>query len=210
MKPRKFRNKYRVDSTRKPNWDYRRPGAYYITLVTKNRVRFFGSIVKRKPNSENEMRLSELGKLAEKFWQEIPLHFPFVELGNFVIMPDHMHGMLIIKSIPEINLNTISPRELETSPDLLVNDRKFEVNNDSNLRANANTIREKMASISPKYGSISTVVRSFKSAVSKFAHRINPDFKWHTNYHDYVVLTKNVYQNMQRYTLNNPKNWGKK
>lgn len=206
MKPRKFRNKYRVDSTRKPNWDYRRPGAYYITLVTKNRIHFFGSIVKRIPNSDYEMHLSELGKLAEKFWQEIPLHFPFVELGNFVIMPDHMHGMLIIKNNLEIKSNITVSKEEETS----FNSNVFEPNFESIQRTNTCSIREKMASISPKYGSISTVVRSYKSVVSKFAHMVNPDFYWHSNYHDYVVLSRNAYDNMQRYTLNNPKNWGKK
>ncbi|MCZ2480837.1 transposase [Aquirufa nivalisilvae] len=206
MKPRKFRNKYRVDSTRKPNWDYRRPGVYYITLVTKNRIHFFGSIVKRIPNSDNEMHLSELGKLADKFWQEIPLHFPFVELGNFVIMPDHMHGMLIIKNNPEIKSNITVSKEEETS----FNSNVFEPNFESIQRAYTCSIRENMASISPKYGSISTVVRSYKSVVSKFAHMINPDFDWHSNYHDYVVLSRNAYDNMQRYTLNNPKNWGRR
>lgn len=100
IKPRKFRNKYWVDTTRKRDWDYRRPAAYYITIVTKNRIPFFGSIIKSQDASDSKMQLSELGKLAEKFWREIPSHFPFVELGNFVIMPDHLHGMLIIKNYP--------------------------------------------------------------------------------------------------------------
>ena len=42
------------------------------------------------------MHLNELGVLAEKYWAEIPEHFPYVELGNFVIMPNHMHGILIL------------------------------------------------------------------------------------------------------------------
>lgn len=77
-------------------------------------------------------------------------------------------------------------------------------------RTKKGTTNAYMSSISPKYGSISSIVRSYKSAVSKFAHKITPDFGWHSNYHDYVVLNKRSFDNMQRYTLNNPKNWRKK
>ena len=86
----KFKNKYRISSTRLQNWDYASNGAYFITICTKNREHYFGEI------KNKEMQLTETGKLAETYWMEIPEHFPFVTLGNFVIMPNHMHGILII------------------------------------------------------------------------------------------------------------------
>ena len=89
----KFKNKYRIPSTRLQTWDYSKNGAYFITICTQNREHFFGNI------QNGTMQLSEIGKLAEQYWLEIPKHFPFIELGNFVVMPNHFHGILIINNI---------------------------------------------------------------------------------------------------------------
>lgn len=86
----KFQNKYRIPSARLQTWDYANNGAYFITICTQNREHFFGNI------KNGIMQLSEIGKLAAQFWHEIPNHFPMVELGNFVVMPNHIHGILII------------------------------------------------------------------------------------------------------------------
>ncbi|MBL0303439.1 MAG: glucose-6-phosphate dehydrogenase [Cytophagaceae bacterium] len=87
----KYKNKYRIPSARLRGYDYASEGAYFITICTHNREHFFGEI------AEGKMQLNEIGILAEKYWAEIPDHFPDVELGNFVIMPNHTHGILIIK-----------------------------------------------------------------------------------------------------------------
>jgi len=86
----KYKNKYRIPSTRLQNWDYGWNGAYFITICTHNREHYFGEIVNKK------MKLSEIGIAAEKYWHEIPQHFPFVKLGAFVVMPNHIHGIIII------------------------------------------------------------------------------------------------------------------
>lgn len=97
----KFKNKYRIPSARLQNWDYGTNGAYFITICTQNREHFFGEIV------DGQMQLNELGQLAEKYWLEIPQHFPFIELGNFVVMPNHTHGILIIdKNANDSNVET--------------------------------------------------------------------------------------------------------
>ena len=88
---KKYRNKYRIKSIRLPNWDYGWNGSYFITICTQNRKHFFGEIVNSK------MQLSEIGMFAEKYWYVIPQHFPFVKLGAFVVMPNHIHGIIIIK-----------------------------------------------------------------------------------------------------------------
>ena len=85
-----YKNKYRIKSIRLPNWDYGWNAAYFITICAKNRIHYFGKI-------ENEkMILTDIGKSAEKYWYEIPEHFPFVKLGEFVVMPNHIHGIIII------------------------------------------------------------------------------------------------------------------
>jgi len=63
-------------------------GRYFITICTKNREYYFGEIIDIK------MILSEIGKIAHKYWQEIPNHFSFAQLDKFVIMPNH-NGIFI-------------------------------------------------------------------------------------------------------------------
>ncbi|MBL7732965.1 MAG: transposase [Chitinophagaceae bacterium] len=86
----KFQNKYRIESARLASWDYRWPGAYFITICTKNREHFFGSVINQ------QMQLSKIGELAHSCWTEIPAHAMNILLGEFVIMPDHVHGIIII------------------------------------------------------------------------------------------------------------------
>jgi REP element-mobilizing transposase RayT len=87
----KYRNKYRIASVRLQNWDYGTNGAYFITICTAHRRHYFGEIVQRK------LKASGSGVLARQYWIEIPNHFSFIELGNFVVMPNHVHGILIIE-----------------------------------------------------------------------------------------------------------------
>ena len=84
----KHTNKYRIKSTRLQNWDYGYNDAYFITICTKKREHYFGEI------SDGKMKLSEIGKMAEKYWHEISEHFSFVILHNHIIMPNHDHGII--------------------------------------------------------------------------------------------------------------------
>jgi putative transposase len=84
----KYRNRYRIASTRLQTWDYSKDAAYYITICTKNRECCFGTI------SSGKMHLSHLGILADVFWHEIKNHANNVDLGAFVVMPNHIHGIL--------------------------------------------------------------------------------------------------------------------
>lgn len=89
----RFKNKYRVSSTRLKNWDYASKGYYFITICTKNRRYFLGNII------DGKMRSTKIGKMVEQCWQEIPNHFPFVSLDEYVVMPNHIHGILVINKV---------------------------------------------------------------------------------------------------------------
>jgi REP element-mobilizing transposase RayT len=185
----KFQNKYRIPSARLKNWDYGNNGAYFITICTQNRDHFFGEII--SVVDENEMQLNEIGKLAERFWAEIPNHFPFVELGNYVIMPNHIHGILII------NKKNIVDDIVET------------------LQCNVSTVnatetinkKELMADISPKSGTISTIIRSYKSILTKNAHFIHADFEWQARFHDHIIRNSESFERIQNYIETNPELW---
>lgn len=181
--PKKFNNKYRVDSARLKNWDYRKNGAYFVTICTANRKHYFGEIVDK--GISNEMILSDVGLLAEKYWVEIPKHFPFIELGNFVVMPNHLHGILIINNLETLQCN------VSTESKMKIGDEKTQFFSD----------------ISPKSGSISTIIRSYKSIVSRESKLINPKFKWQSRFHDAIIRNSISFERIQNYIENNPLNW---
>ncbi len=177
----KFLGKYRIGSIRAQWWNYSNNGAYFITICTQNRSPFFGEIVDEK------MILSESGKIAQKCWDEIPVHFPFVKLGSFVVMPDHVHGIIFIEN----NLDDGNGRFVacnESSP-------------------NKNQI---MSDKSPKKGSLSSIVRSYKSAVSRFSKEIDQSFKWQSKYHDIIIQDNQALENISKYIEDNVKNWKNK
>jgi len=90
----KFQNKYTIKSTRLKNHNYTQAGLYFVTICTRDKEHFFGEIKK------GGMILNDIGKIAHQFWQEIPQHFLFVNLDQFVIMPNHVHGIIEILKNP--------------------------------------------------------------------------------------------------------------
>jgi len=86
-----YHEKYRIKSIRLPNWDYSRPGYYFVTICTKNKQCYFGDII------DDKMVLNELGYITKKYLSEIPKHFPFVFLDCYIIMPNHVHLVICIK-----------------------------------------------------------------------------------------------------------------
>ena len=91
----KYQNKYRIPSARLQTWNYGSNAPYFVTICTHGRECFFGNIVET-PKLGVSNTLSPIGQLAQKYWAEIPNHFPFVKLGAFVVMPNHVHGIIII------------------------------------------------------------------------------------------------------------------
>jgi len=82
------------------NYDYSQSGAYFITICTKQKQCIFGDI------KNGQMRFNALGAIADKYWQEIPQHFPNIALDVYTIMPNHLHEILwIIESSENGNKN---------------------------------------------------------------------------------------------------------
>ena len=93
---------YRRRSIRLPRFDYTQQGAYFVTMCTLNRDCLFGEIVNR------EMRLNDIGRVAQMMWEEIPTHFPQVETDAYVVMPNHVHGVIVIAG-PNVGVSHASP-----------------------------------------------------------------------------------------------------
>ena len=179
----RFRDKYRIKSARIRNWDYRWNASYFVTICTGDRKCCFGEI-------ENKMvKLSEIGILADKFWSEIPVHFQYVKLDEYIIMPNHIHGILIIDK-PDDSVEALHATSLPEYCNA--------IDKNKNL---------KMANISPKKGSLATIIRSYKSIVTKNARIIHPDFAWQSRFHDHIIRDQKSLDNIRVYIKENPEKW---
>ena len=192
----KFKNKYRISSARLQSWDYSNNGAYFITICTQNRNHFFGKI------QNQEMHLSEIGKLAEKYWLEIPEYFPFVEVGSFVVMPNHFHGILIIN---KLNIDST----VETRFIASVNNDGVDDQNKTRLIV---SLPGKMGGFSADNNpmltdSISKIIRWYKGRCSFECRKLDPNFGWQSRFHDHIIRNANAFVNIQNYIANNPAKW---
>jgi len=88
-----YKNRYRIESSRLKGYDYSCNALYFITICAKDFFPYFGEI-----NPDKILILKEPGEIAKKFWLEIPNHFRFVKLDEFIIMPDHIHGIINIRN----------------------------------------------------------------------------------------------------------------
>lgn len=86
----------RKNSLRKPDTDYTQSGSYFVTICTQKRRYSLGSI------HQATMYQSQLGQLAQKYWQQIPVHYSTVRLDDFVVMPNHLHGLVVLDDSPNI------------------------------------------------------------------------------------------------------------
>jgi putative transposase len=104
----KYQNKYRIPSARLQGYDYGQNGAYFITICTKNRIHYFGEIISSFDSETQNIAFdsetqniaslqgTSIGIIANEYWSKIQGHFPFVILDEFVVMPNHVHGILVI------------------------------------------------------------------------------------------------------------------
>jgi len=102
----RFRNKYRIPSTRLKGFDYSRNGFYFITICTHNHQWLFGDVVNVPVDNSNmpQIILSDAGKIVLDCWYDLPNHYPNIFLDEFVVMPDHVHGIIKIENQPNIKM----------------------------------------------------------------------------------------------------------
>ncbi len=187
--------KHHRRSIRLPNYDYSQSGLYFITICTHNRECLFGDVV------DGKMILNEFGNVAQQCWLEIPQHFEHVELDAFVVMPNHVHGIIVIKNDGTQNAGAIQ-----------------NVGENNNVGARHHNVGARHAVPlqfeqfgKPVPGSIPTIIRSYKSAVSKQINQIRQTRGipvWQRNYYEHIVRDEMDLHRIRQYIMDNPKNWG--
>ena len=176
-------------SIRLKEYDYSQAGAYFITICTHQREHIFGEIV------DGVMEINEFGQIAQEEWLKTALIRGEIDLGEFVIMPNHFHGIIwIVDGRGTARCRGTARRAPtgglgETSADFAPTHEQFG---------------------KPVVGSIPTIVRAFKSAVSR---RINLALctpgnpVWQRNYWEHIIRDDQDLYNAQAYILNNPTQW---
>jgi putative transposase len=183
----KFQNKYRISSARAQWWDYSAIGAYFITICTAEHIHYFGQI------HNGKMELSEIGEIAMQCWHEIPNQFLFSKLNAFVIMPNHVHGILVIDRRDAINRVFVATK-----------------NNDPNCRDAMNRVStggitgENNPMLS---NNLSRIIRWYKGRTTFFVRKTNAGFAWQTRFWDHIIRDDDEYLRIKNYIETNPEFW---
>ena len=178
----KFQDQFRVPSARLKNWDYGKNGAYFITICIHNKEFLFGEVVEK--NNHAKFKANKLGELAEIYWLEIVKQFPYVELGNFVIMPNHVHGILIINKPVETRFIASLLNTSSSSSGVIPDNKNPMLNN-----------------------SISRIIRWYKGRCSFEIRKIKKEFSWQSRFYEHIIKDSESFEKIQDYILKNPQTW---
>lgn len=160
-------------SVRLRDYDYSREGAYFITICTINRSTILGKI-------ENvNMILSPIGNIAQNLLARIPDHHPGIEIDQFIIMPNHLHGIIVITK-----------------------------NMESHRRGLINQTPTKWILMQNPAQTLGKIIRRFKAKASYIIHEAGfVDFGWQRNYYDHIIRNDKELNKIREYIMNNPRKW---
>ena len=164
-------------SIRLKGYDYSQPGAYFVTIVAHNRDCLFGRIMNKK------MVMSKFGSIVEKEWRKTSKIRKEIELDTFIIMPNHLHGIIVI--LPSVGATGVGTPllRLHWSP---------------------------LPLSGPEPKSLGAIMAGFKSAVTKqinIIRGIQGVSVWQRNYYDRIIRNEDELINIREYISNNPTQW---
>ncbi len=191
----RFQNKYRIPSTRLQNWDYGWCGMYFVTICTARREHSFGEI------ENGTMHLSPVGVIADVLWHELKNHFDNIELDAFVVMPNHIHGIVAI--------NNNGDNDETTTTNTVDGIRTVETTHALSLQPQPQSAKTIGQQRFQHQGSktLSSIIGAYKSAVSRHSHRLGYDFAWQSRFYDNIIRNNDALNRIQDYIHNNPNNW---
>lgn len=193
--------KHHRHSIRLKGYDYSRPGAYFVTICVKNRECLFGEI------RNGKMMLNDFGRIIDYHWQRIPSHFQNAQLDEFVVMPDHFHGILWLVD---------DSGNMATNPGGAKHSGQPIFSKQDDVARNASPPHHPHPPTPPNRpkgtqpGSLSAIIQNFTSITSRKINRIRktPGAKlWQRNYHEHIIRNERALANIRQYIINNPQKW---
>lgn len=163
------------------NFDYRSKSSHFVTICTGNREYYFGKIM------NGEIEYSAIGLIAKQFWECIPDHFPHAVLDAFVIMPNHVHAIIKIRTCHGMSeIGTCHGDKIGTCHGM--------------------SLFNKFGR--PVAGSVSMVVNHYKAAVKRWCNKNGYEsFMWQSRFYDQIINDEKGIETIRKYIKNNPRNW---
>ncbi len=197
---KKFRGKYRIESARLQGYDYGKNGAYFVTIITKNREYYFGEIINGK------MILNDLGQIARKYWFEIPNHFVFVKLDKMVVMPNHIHGIIWIINRSKNNVSGDNERmNGMDGMNGMIETPKLGVSTGTPGTLGTQGTLENNRQWKP--GTLGVIINQYKRICTIKSREILPEFGWQSRFHDRIIRNHGELNCIRKYIEMNPEKW---
>ena len=203
-----YQNKYRIDSLRLAQHDYSAPGEYFITICTKDKICHLGKVV------NGEMHLSPVGLIVQEEWEKSGRVRVNLQLDTFVVMPNHIHGIIVICKPPvETTRGIVSTMPTnrgivsslsETTQRRLGFDKSSLVETTHRVVSTGN----KPTSTTLQPNSLGSIVGQVKSVCTKRIHAAGyRDFGWQSGYYDHVIRDEKDLNRIREYIAMNPSRW---
>jgi len=205
-----YRQQYRILTARANWWDYHNEAAYFITICTAGKTHYFGTI------RNGEIRLSELGEIVKHEWLRTPMmrRDMHITLDEYIIMPNHFHAILVIG---KNSFNSLSKQQQGDRRDAM---HCVSGNEQHNKRDAKHCVSTTFQSTSQQINSgnvnqfgsqqknLPSVIRGFKSSVTRRARQIQTGFAWQPRYYDHIIRDDYDWMRIREYIHNNPAQWG--
>jgi putative transposase len=189
-----FKNKYRIPSSRLDGWNYANEGYYFITICTSDKKLYFGDIKNEK------MNLFDIGEIVKKYWLEIPSHFSNINLDEFVVMPNHVHGIIILKhEIMNVETRFIASKERGASS----------IRRDES-RLYAPSIGGITGGKNPMFkNGLARIIRWYKGRTTYEINKINKNQLklWQPRYYDHIIKDEEELNGIRQYIIDNTLKW---
>ncbi len=169
--------KHHRRSVRLPGYDYAQAGAYFVTICTQNRECVFSDVV------EGQMILNAPGQMAELVWRELPQYYPGIKVDAFVVMPNHIHGII-----------TLVGAGSHACPD-----------KSGQPQGVAPTTRMSLPDVVHRLKSLTTT--RYRRGVLRHSWRASPDRLWQRNYFDRIIRDEEELNRVRQYVEENPLRW---
>lgn len=189
MKSKFDSQKHHRRSIRLKGYDYASEGPYFVTIVVQGRQCLFGEIV------DGKMHLNQCGVIIQKWWNEIPKHFPNMKLGAFIIMPNHIHGIIFITN--ERRGEVLSPRNDQDPNNSFPDQEK--------------TLIQGGETPTQRRPSLGQTIAYFKYQSTKEVNSVEGKGiiikLWQRNYYEHIIRNEKELQQKANYILTNPSRW---
>ena len=203
-------------SIRLHGYDYTRNGAYFVTICAHERRNLFGHMV------DDKIQLNALGLIVQEEWAQTAIVRPNIELDAFVVMPNHIHGIIVItdntvgatRRVAQMDNDNVAraPRrvaQIDNDNVARAPRRVAQMDNDNVARASRRLAPTDRPN-GPASGSIGAIIAQYKSIVTKRIRRL-PDAPghpiWQRNYYEHIIRSEESLNQIRQYIVNNPSRW---